>query len=66
MDYDKLCALLGRTWAYITPAHFYEEMDMYDIQKLAPFLDGRDYAACFGRRSENLDQAARDGVIRRK
>lgn len=38
---------------------------MYDIQKLAPFVDGKDYAACFSKRSANVDQAVNDGVIRR-
>ncbi len=68
MDYDRLCALFGRTWSYITPAYFYNELDLYDIAKLAPLVPPVDYAACWeGRKKKNtgLEDAIKDGVVTR-
>ena len=69
LDYDRLCALLGKSWPYVTPQFFYEEMDLFDAAKLIPFVDPREYDACWiGRRTnkKSLDKAVADGVIRRR
>lgn len=65
LDYDRLCALLGRSWDYITPEHFYNEMDMFDISKLVPFIDPALYSACWvGHDRADIDKLRKDGVIR--
>ena len=68
LDYDRLCALLGRSWPYITPEYFYREMDLYDIAKLVPLVDPAGYEACWtGRRERKRNDALekRDGVVGR-
>lgn len=67
IDYDRLCALVGKTWAYITPSYFYEEMDIFDVSKLVPLLDQAEYLLCWSRRrkGKNIEQAVKDGVIKR-
>lgn len=65
LDYDRLCAVLGRSWDYITPQYFYNEMDMFDISKLVPFIQPADYRACWtGYENTDLDRLRKDGVIR--
>lgn len=70
MDYDRLCAVLGRNWSYITPEFFYMEMDDHDVNKLVPLLDPGVYEACWigreQRKHQNLKEAEADGVITRK
>ena len=64
LDYDRLCALLGRSWDYITPTYFYNEMDMFDVSKLVPFISAEDYKACWtGHDGADLEKLRRDGVI---
>lgn len=69
LDYDRLCALLGRSWPYITPGYFYKEMDLFDIAKLVPFVDPAGYEACWTgwKRPKNraLADAVGDGVVGR-
>lgn len=69
LDYDRLCALLGRSWPYITPEYFYGEMDLFDIAKLVPFVDPAGYEACWtGRKrpkNRALADAVSDGVVGR-
>ena len=64
LDYDRLCAVLGRHWNYITPQHFYCEMDMFDVSKLVPFLRPEEYGACWtGHDGSGVERLRRDGVI---
>lgn len=66
LDYDRLCAALGRTWGYITPAYFYMEMDLFDVAKLAPFMAKGDYEACWRGKAagSGIEQLRKDGVIK--
>jgi hypothetical protein len=45
-------------------------MDISDINKLVPFLEPKQYVNCFDSReknkSTNLDQAIKDGVIKKR
>lgn len=68
LDYDRLCAAFCREWPYITPDYFYHEMDIWDLNKLAPMMDPKLYASCWISRGNGggLDEAVADGVIRRK
>jgi hypothetical protein len=43
-------------------------MDIEDINKLVPFIDPKQYAKCFTpiKKSNNLEQAIKDGVIKKR
>ena len=65
LDYDRLCAVLGRRWSYITPEHFYTEMDLSDISKLTPFLTKEEFDVCWtGRRRSDHRKLRKDGIIK--
>lgn len=55
---------------YVTPSYFYEEMDVFDLNKMISCMDPKAYAECFprvageGGRSA-MRKAESLGVIRR-
>ena len=52
----------------MTPSYFYEEMDIFDLNKAISCMDPKAYLECFPEAARNerqgsIDRAARLGVI---
>lgn len=55
---------------YITPSYFYEEMDIFDLNKAISCMDPKAYLECFPearnrKNREAIDEAISRGVIRK-